>query len=94
MLPESHPFWSAEIEALSLEDATLNVVGMHISHNNDNTIALVSGPWNDEYQCEKYSKFAYSTRYGFGVRTTSGDFTSACIDNMIGFSFNKRDFFC
>lgn len=93
MLPESHPFWSAEIEALSLEDATLNVVGMHISHNNENTIALVSGPWNDEYQCEKYSKFAYSTRYGFGVRTTSGDFTSACIDNMIGFSFNKRDFF-
>lgn len=93
MLPTSHPFWSTDVAELSLEDTTLRVVGMHVSHNTGNTIALVSGPWNDEYQCEKYSKFAYSTKYGFSVRTTSGDFESACIDNMIGFSFNKSEFF-
>ncbi|KAK6458512.1 uncharacterized protein RJT20DRAFT_137618 [Scheffersomyces xylosifermentans] len=90
---ESHPFWTSEIEPLKLCDTFLEVIGMKIYHRKFNTTALINGPWNDEFQTEKYTKFAYSTRYGFGVVTNHRTFALAHLDNMIGFSFNKKEFF-
>lgn len=65
---------------------------MHFSHFSKNTVAIINGPWNDEYQPEKYSKFAYSTRYGFGVITNHRTFPLAHVDNMLAFSFDNRTF--
>lgn len=95
ILPDSHPFWSAREEPLVLDSATLRVPGMLISHNKGNTVALVSGPYLTflRHQAEKYSKFAYSSRYGFNVENNLKDFSTASLDNMIGFSYTGRDFF-
>lgn len=95
ILPESHPFWSSKEESLLLDNAILRVPGMLISHNKGNTVALVSGPYQSymRHIAEKYSKFAYSSRYGFNVENNLKDFSTASLDNMIGFSYTGRDFF-
>lgn len=90
---ESHLFWRSETQPLKLKSRYLDIVGMHMSHQKSNTIALINGPWNDEYQTEKYTKFAYSTRYGFGVVTNHRTFPLAHLDNMIGFSVDNRVFY-
>lgn len=92
-MSESHPFWQANVVPLQLSATYLPVVGMYFSHQPANTIAIINGPWNDEYQTEKYGKFAYSTRYGFGVVTNHRTFPLAHLDNMLGFSFDNRHFF-
>lgn len=95
ILPESHPFWTSKEEELVLEDINLKVPGMLISHNKGNTVSLTSGPYLGfiRHHAEKYSKFAYSSRYGFNVENNLKSFHSASLDNMIGFSFNDRDFY-
>ncbi|CAG86636.2 DEHA2D00968p [Debaryomyces hansenii CBS767] len=95
ILPESHPFWTSKEEPLLLEDVNLKVPGMLISHNKGNTVSLTSGPYSGfiRHHAEKYSKFAYSSRYGFNVENNLKNFSSASLDNMIGFSYNDRDFF-
>ncbi|SGZ47227.1 CIC11C00000004585 [Sungouiella intermedia] len=98
MIPDEHPFWQAEFTDLTkyyapLKLKRLGVTGIVIDHQPENTIALINGPWNDEYQAEKYSKFAYSTRFGFGVISNSRTFEKAHLDNSLGFSFNKEEFF-
>lgn len=95
LLPESHPFWASKEEPLVLDNAALKVPGMLISHNKGNTVALVSGPYLEHIRhiADKYSKFAYSTRYGFNVENNLKGFATASLDNMIGFSTNNRDFY-
>lgn len=68
---------------------------MLISYNKGNTVALISGPYLTflRHHAEKYSKFAYSSRYGFNVENNLKDFSTASLDNMIGFSYTGRDFF-
>src|SRR5258706_13795734 len=41
---------------------------------------------------EKYCKFAYSSRYGFGVHTDFRQFDFASFDNMLAFSEDGRHF--
>ncbi|RLV84999.1 hypothetical protein JA9_000002 [Meyerozyma sp. JA9] len=98
MISEDHPFWQSK--AVELNDyftqndtKLLSVTGMSVGHFPGNTIALINGPWHDEYQNEKYTKFAYSTRFGFGVVSNSRTFQLAHLDNSLGFSFNNQDFF-
>ena len=97
-LPESHSFWTSKEEALPEfeQPATLTNPGMVIFHPPGDAIALCSG--QEEYRPwlrlapEKYSKFAYSARYGFCVETVLGAFDSAALDNMLGFSTDGRHF--
>jgi hypothetical protein len=59
-------------------------------------IALAGG--QEEHQswlrmaAEKYCKFAYSSRYGFGVETDFRQFDCASFDNMLAFSDDGRHF--
>lgn len=89
-LPESHPFWKAQEEPFNLETQIQPIQGMILSHYPNNTIALVSGPWQNgsyvRFQGEKYCKFAYSTRYGFSVEANDRSWDDCTLDNMIGFS--------
>lgn len=98
LVPQNHPFWSSgntDISQYFAENRSkqLTVVGMAIEHQPSNTTVLVNGPWNDEYQTEKYSKFAYSTRFGFGVVSNHRTFPLAHLDNSLGFSFNNEEFY-
>lgn len=93
MVPDSHPFWKADAAPLQLEDTVLPTVGMLFSHRPENTVVLVSGPWNDEFPNDKYTKFAYSTRLLPGVRYTTKVFSLAHLDNTLAFSFNQVDYY-
>ncbi|CUM55131.1 uncharacterized protein AC631_03438 [Debaryomyces fabryi] len=95
LLPEFHPFWSSKEEPLILDRASLEVSGMLISHNKSNTVALVSGPYLTflRHHAEKYSKFTYSSHYGFNGENNLKEFSSASLDNMIGLSYTGRDFY-
>lgn len=68
---------------------------MLISHNKSNTVALVSGPYLTflRHHAEKYSKFTYSSHYGFNGENNLKEFSSASLDNMIGLSYTGRDFY-
>lgn len=73
-LPESHPFWQAEEETLP-DGETVSVQkhpGMILCHDESRShvFALASGQYADfhpRHVAEKYSKFAYSTAFGFSV---------------------------
>jgi len=97
-LPETHPFWTSKEEALPQFNtpATLPHPGMVIFHPGGDSIALCGGqeenkPWM-RLGAEKYSKFAYSAHYGFGVETIANQFDAAGLDNMLGFSTDGLHF--
>ncbi len=97
-LPENHPFWMAEEEELApfAESATQKHPGMILFNPPGDAIALVSGQEEHfkwlRYAAEKYGKFAYSARYGFGVETDFRQFDGANFDNMLAFSDDGRHF--
>jgi hypothetical protein len=91
-LPETHPFWTAKEEELPqfTAPATQTNPGMIIFNLPGDVIALAGG--QEEHRswlrmaAEKYCKFAYSARYGFGVETDFRQFDCASFDNMLAFS--------
>lgn len=96
-LSADHPFWKAKEVPLELYETTaLPIPGMVFSHFDRNTVALVSGPYQNgsyvRFGGEKYCKFAYSTRYGFSVESNDRSFDDASLDNMIGFSEDGQGF--
>jgi len=89
-LPESHPFWQAEekLPATSTKPHPLVHPGMVMMRSRGNVTALSSGQENLSMRCgpEKYAKFAYSSRYGFGVEVDERGFKTNGFDNMLAFS--------
>ncbi|KQZ48002.1 hypothetical protein ASD54_20760 [Rhizobium sp. Root149] len=89
-LPASHPFWAAtEEEAPACDDVVaLEKPGMVAMHQPDNIVVLATGQEHDKMRGsnEKYSKFAYSTRYGFNIEANDRHFDAASFDNMLGLS--------
>lgn len=85
-----HPFWQAEeIEApLFDQPVALEKPGMVAMHMPGNTVILASGQEHDKMRGshEKYSKFAYSTRYAFNIEANDRHFDAAGFDNMLGLS--------
>lgn len=90
MLPDDHPFWSAEAEPLPPLDSIkeLKAANMIITRNNRNVCAYVPGLtkqiWHDQSQC-KYSKFAYSTKFGFSVERSAYSLNKNAPDSMLAF---------
>ncbi|GMQ93854.1 MAG: DUF2264 domain-containing protein [Acidimicrobiia bacterium] len=91
-LPEDHPFWQAdEIAPQPPTDiVSLPIPGMLMYGEPRNTTALVTGQEHPDIRqgAEKYSKFAYSTRYGFSVEGSDTDFVAGAFDNMLALSDN------
>ena len=93
-LPAQHPFWaSAEEPCPPRPDvAVLRHVGMLVANPPGDAVALVSGQQIDpanrwgRFATQKYSKFAYSARYGFSIESDPWRFSEAVLDSMIGFS--------
>lgn len=95
-LPETHPFWQAEEAPLPVAEGPIvqTQPGFVICPNPGNTVILSGGQQNLEmrFGAEKYAKFAYSSRYAFGVESDDRQFFKAALDGMIGFSDDGRHF--
>lgn len=89
-LPETHPFWTAEEKPPESEPAIIPQThpGMVLMRSKDDVVALSSGQENQQmrFGAEKYSKFAYSARYGFSVESDERIFTGGAFDSMLAFS--------
>ncbi|GGA99141.1 hypothetical protein GCM10011491_29240 [Brucella endophytica] len=89
-LPEEHPFWQAEEQPLGTDDTPLPLAhaGMVVTRREGNVVALACGQENLMMRGgpEKYAKFAYSSRYGFGVEVDERGFRTNGFDNMLAFS--------
>ena len=89
-LPETHPFWTAEEKPQAAEPSIvpLKHPGMVMMRGNADVVALSSGQENQQmrFGAEKYTKFAYSARYGFSIESDERAFTSAAFDSMLAFS--------
>ncbi|MCZ7455495.1 DUF2264 domain-containing protein [Rhizobium rhizogenes] len=89
-LPESHPFWQAEekLPETSTKPRPLIHPGMVMMRTKGNVTALCSGQETLSMRggSEKYAKFAYSSRYGFGVEVDERGFRTNGFDNMLAFS--------
>ncbi len=93
-LHESHPFWAAEEEEAETFDAPVPLPepGMVAQHLPGHIVALACGQQQGRWHAleEKYSKFAYSTRYAFSVESGDRYFPDAVCDGMLGFSDDGR----
>jgi hypothetical protein len=97
MLDDDHPFWKADIEPLPKLDKikTLNAANMIITRNNGNVCAYVPGLikqiWHDQSDC-KYSKFVYSTQFGFSVERSAYSLNKNAPDSMLAFVIDEHVF--
>lgn len=89
-LPEDHAFYKAETLPLPKLNK-LHIIPeakMVIQRHSDYVVALTSGQWawfDPEHNPEKYSKFAYSSKYAFSVPRSYWKIANAGADSMLVF---------
>lgn len=92
-LPDEHEFWSTEAEGLpKLESIkTLKYADMVIQRPLHEVVAYVPGRYCQSphtHYPEKYSKFAYSSKFGFSISHTNYSLREAAPDNMLAFEID------
>ncbi len=97
-LPEDDKFWSIEAEPLPKMDTlkTIPTAKFMMQRTNDGhavafPIGLQVGHVHKHME-EKYSKFAYSTKYGFSVMHSSFNFGEAAPDSVLSFELSDHIF--
>ena len=90
---EDHPFWTAEEMDFPVlgnsavqKDALLSIAS---SENHDHLVALTAGQWcglDFGHTAEKYSKFAYSSHFGFSVSREATGLVKGAYDSMLALS--------
>ena len=93
MLPDEHPFWSAEAEPMPqlAEQMALPCADMLIRRYPGHVTAFVPGrysPFGHGQSPAKYGKFAYDTGFGFSVAKSTCKITEAAADSMLAFVVN------
>ena len=95
-LPEDHPFWKATETPLETDSAPLmNTPAFMITRREaGDVIALMAGPPRLMMRnaADKYSKFAYSTRFGLCVESDRWMEGGFCGDNILAVSRNGLQF--
>lgn len=89
-LPDGHPFWEAECAPLPKLDAKkyLEHAGMVIQRGKGNVISLIPGRLQADghsHTVEKYSKFAYSSKFGFSIMRSNVTLAECAPDSMLAF---------
>ncbi|MCD7733614.1 MAG: DUF2264 domain-containing protein [Clostridiales bacterium] len=89
-LPDEHPFWSVEAAPMPPLERQhyLAHAGMFLQRGKDNVVALVPGRLQADghsHTVEKYSKFAYSSRFGFSISRTPVTLGEMAPDSMLCF---------
>jgi len=87
-LPDTHPLWQAEETPLPDQSQifTDRIPGFIVSRNADDAQLLCSGgipPFEMNHAAQKYSKFAYSARFGFCVSRSPWSIEQAGGDSML-----------
>lgn len=96
-LPDNHEFWSAAAAPMPDLD-TIKVLSsplMILQRTTDNVVAAVSGihsPTAEKmgHVVEKYSKFLYSTKFGFSVQKFNNNLDEMAPDSMLVFEVNDH----
>ncbi len=94
-LSEDHPFWQAEETLADAPPVTpIPEAAMVVQSQRNHKVALTSGQELGymRHGAEKYSKFAYSTRYGFSIEVDERQFNQAASDNMLTLSDDEVHF--
>ena len=89
-LPDEHPFWEAECAPLPELDAKkyLEHAGMVIQRGKENVVSLIPGRLQADghsHTVEKYSKFAYSSKFGFSIMRSNVTLAECAPDSMLAF---------
>lgn len=92
-LAPDHPFWRADEELLpDLPDLTVQPEASKvICRDNDHVFALSLGQ-DSVHGCEKYTKFAYSTEFGFSVAGRTSGPGQAGHDSALAMSLDGEQF--
>lgn len=98
-LPAEHPFWAAEEAPLPARRRVHTVPGANLvlmsSPGSREVTALNPGQpvWDwPRHASHKYSKYAYSTRFGFSVAASSASLGDGGLDNVLSLSDDGRNF--
>ena len=97
-LDDSHEFWSAEALPLPRMEKLLPIpeACMTVQRVNGYSVALTAGQWaawRPTHVAEKYSKFAYSSRYAFSVSKLTDSLTAAAPDSTLAFEIDGMIFY-
>lgn len=89
-LPDTHPFWQVETAALPKLETLKPILecDMLMQHRHGECIAYTAGQYpviHQTHEAEKYSKFAYSTLFGFSVPRSYVVLEEAAPDSMLAF---------
>ena len=96
-LPDDHEFYSVDALPLPKLDKVKVVPGarMVIQRFDDNVVALTAGQWakwNPTHCANKYSKFAYSSKYAFSIPRSVAAIGQAGADSMLAFQVDGTIF--
>lgn len=90
MLPDEHPFWSAEAAPFPKlsETCPMPYADMLVRHYGNHTTAFVPGVYSPNGHGQivaKYSKFAYDSKFGISVAKSCYELHENAPDNMLAF---------
>ncbi len=96
-LPDDHPFWQAEAEKMpTLEPVKmLNKADMIMHRHGKDVMAYPAGVcerYGHGHVPEKYSKFAYSTRFGFSIAKSQIVLHENAPDSTLAFVIDGDDY--
>lgn len=96
-LPDDHPFWSVQAEPLPklLDIKPLKKADMLMHRQGKDVIAYPAGvceKYGHGHVPEKYSKFAYSTRFGFSVARSQIVLHENAPDSALAFVLDGDDY--
>lgn len=93
MLPDDHPFWTAEAAPMPAldEQKPLPYADMLIRRYKNHTAAFVPGKYSPSGHGQtpaKYGKFVYDTRFAVNVAKSNFEIHEAAPDSMLAFSID------
>ncbi|API88713.1 hypothetical protein BKP56_05160 [Marinilactibacillus sp. 15R] len=97
-LEENHPFWKCstkKLEQNSNKEIVQPHAGFHFQHSDDHTLALSSTQYSTNHLLyhhhEKYSKFAYSSYFGFNLSRGSENIEKTSVDSTLSISISGHE---
>ncbi|MBC9705157.1 MAG: DUF2264 domain-containing protein [Enterococcus sp.] len=97
-VPDDHPYWQAEALGLKIEVRKKAVPSSKNMYQYDQTLkhvqAFPAGQFiqNQNHGSAKYSKFVYSTLFGFSVPKSNGSYGEGAYDSCLALSEDGRHF--
>lgn len=95
-VPESHPFWNAELKPTKLNpQQKIATANMLITNNDGNNVQLFPvGQYTKQlHAADKYSKFVYSTNFGFSVQRGPIGLDQGAFDNVLAIAMHGDNHF-